>query len=186
MTTYEDLVELGLIQPDEENIESVSFFTGDIVFRKSHFNVWKQCTEDGEAKYGVLDTKNFVVVEFEYDFIGEIESIDGKSILWNCLLLQKNGKFGVLNLDSRKIIVPCEYDNVKFIRHTNPIRCGYEFLIITQNNNLKGLISPFGSPLLNCHYEQIVKFDKDHVLLSHFGLSLDYEVLQGSIVCQND
>ncbi|WP_396152951.1 WG repeat-containing protein [Flavobacterium sp.] len=73
------------------------------------------------AKWGIIDSNNVVIVPIEYEWIDEVESTiwvayKGGKVFYNDEYQEdywmiKNGKLGVFNLN--KLIVPFEYDSIK-------------------------------------------------------------------------
>jgi len=73
------------------------------------------------AKWGIIDSNNKIIVPIEYDWINEVESTiwtvyNGGKVFYNDDYQEdywtiKGGKLGVYNLD--KLIIPIEYDTIK-------------------------------------------------------------------------
>ena len=69
--------------------------------------------ETGEYKTKVLNQKNEEIFT-EYDKVEAIQNKDNNNNLWyeeNVLKVEKNGKFGIINLAGKEIL-PVEYDEI--------------------------------------------------------------------------
>ncbi|MDD4781120.1 MAG: WG repeat-containing protein [Tissierellia bacterium] len=107
--------------------------------------------EDG--KYGVINIDNEILLSFEYDEISNVYESD------DYFRISKNNKFGLVNVNDIKIVIPFEYDNIEY--------SGNE-LVIARNNNKSGLINmnnkvviPFTYDYISYNKEGFIVFKKE-------------------------
>lgn len=88
-------------------------------------------------KYGVVDSKNNIIIPFEWIDISRIYNVD------NYIKVKKNfngnRKYGIYNIITRKLVIPCEYSSISPINASNDFLVGKNnrFNIVDINNNIK-------------------------------------------------
>lgn len=134
------------ILTDYEMVEALENTDGKTVWYEE--NVLRYM-ENG--KYGLIDFSGKKIVEPIYDNIYAIEDIE------KSLILEKDGKKGVINSKTKEIVVPVEYQEV-----TN-ISKSYEDGYIVKNDEGKyGLIGSDKSKILEEKYTEIKRVTKNN------------------------
>lgn len=119
------------------------------------------CTYDiedstGEYKTKALNSKNEEMFK-DYAKIEPIENSDISGNIWyeqNLLKVEKNGKYGLIDLEGKEILA-CEYDNIYSLEKiTNSI-------IVVKDGKL-GLVDSTGSKVIEPIYKEIKSFGKDY------------------------
>lgn len=81
-----------------------------------------------------------------------------KAILDNMLVVEKNEKYGVINLSTKEIILDTKYDEIKYLQQTS------DFLVTS--NNKVGIISKNKQTKVNISYDSIQLIDnKDNLYI---------------------
>ncbi len=123
--------------------------------------------EAGTFETKVLNNKNKELYT-NYQKIEVIYNNDKSNNLWyesNVLKVQKDGKYGLINLEGKEIL-NCEYDEIKAI-------VGTKNAFITIKNNKQGIVDNFGNILIQNNYEQInsltTKYENGFIVKSENG-----------------
>ena len=112
--------------------------------------------EDGSYKTKVVNSKNEEILT-GYEKVEALENYDKDGNLWyekNVLKIQKNGKWGLINLNGAEIS-EIIYDDIKTIK-------GIENSIIVQKDGKYGLLNDKGTTILKPEYAQIINFGDDY------------------------
>ena len=86
----------------------------------------------------------------DYDNVFAIQNYDNNYNMWyedNVLKVQKDGKFGLINLDGKELL-PCEYDSIESLK-------GVKNTILIKKESKVGLVNSNGEVLLDAVYEKI-------------------------------
>ena len=92
-----------------------------------------------------------------YENIFTVQNYDEKNNLWyekNVLKVQKDGKFGLINLEGNEIL-PCEYDSIGTIK-------GVENSLIVKKDSNVGLVNNTGKVIIPVEYSEIETISKDY------------------------
>lgn len=98
--------------------------------------------DDGTYKTKAIDASGKQVFA-DYENIEPIENYDSSNKMWyetNLLRVQKDGKYGMINIDGTSIVA-CEFDKVYALK-------GYKDKIVTVKDNLYGLVDNSGKTLV--------------------------------------
>ena len=166
----------------QENITSIDYFVaynnnkwgvinsnGDIVIDPSYAemiivpNSKKDiflCTfdvnyDDGTYKTKALNSKNEEILT-SYEQIEAITNIDeNQNLSYNgqVLRVQKQGKYGLINMDGTEIL-PCEYEEIKALQ-------GVENAILLQKEGKYGIVNNEGKTLIEPNYVEIQGLGKE-------------------------
>ena len=166
----------------QENITSIDYFAaynnnkwgvinsnGDIVIDPSYAemiivpNSKKDiflCTfdvnyDDGTYKTKALNSKNEEILT-SYEQIEAITNIDeNQNLTYNgqVLRVQKQGKYGLINMDGTEIL-PCEYEEIKALQ-------GVENAILVQKDGKYGIVNNDGKTLIEPNYVEIQGLGKE-------------------------
>lgn len=112
--------------------------------------------ETEEYKTKAINSKNEEVFT-QYDKIEALENYDNSKNIWyesNVLKVQKDGKWGLIDLDGKQIL-DIIYDNIETIK-------GIENSIIIEKDGSKGLVNNKGLKILEPIYSQIMSFGDDY------------------------
>lgn len=112
--------------------------------------------ETGEYKTKALNSKNEEIFT-DYSKIEALENFDSNNNVWyedNVLRVEKDGKYGLINLDGKELL-PCEYDDISVI-------LGIENSILVQKDGNYGLVNNEGTQILETEYSQIQSFGDDY------------------------
>lgn len=113
--------------------------------------------EQGTYKTKVVN-KNNEEIWTNYDKIEALENYDNAENLWyeqNALKVEKNGKWGLINLEGKEI-TDIIYDDIKTIK-------GIENSLIVENDKKFGLINCKGIKVLDTEYAEILRFGENYV-----------------------
>ena len=111
--------------------------------------------EDGTYKTKVIDNKNKELFK-EYDKVQALENYDENKNMWyenNVLLVEKDGKYGLINLDGDNIL-DIVYDNIYTLK-------GVKNSLITVKEEKLGLVDNLGQEVIKNKYEEIKSLGKD-------------------------
>jgi hypothetical protein len=107
-------------------------------------------------KYGLFTRSGEEIASCVYDPIKNYYQLPGSSKKRRTITVQKNGKTGLINIDLRREVIPCEYVNVgAFAPYF------YQGLYIVRRYNhttrehLSGLFDSTGKMILPCEYDHI-------------------------------
>ena len=118
------------------------------------------CTYDvdytsGTYKTKVLNSKNEEIFT-DYEKVEAIQNVDQKSNVWyesNCLKVEKNGKYGLINLSGKELL-PCEYEQITSIEG---IKNAFKYL----KEEKYGVVDGEGKVVLKPEYTDIKNLGKD-------------------------
>lgn len=112
--------------------------------------------EDGTYKTKVINSKNEEILT-NYDKVEALENYDASQNIWyekNVLKFQKDGKWGLIDLDGKEIATNI-YDNIETLK-------GIENSIIVEKDGKKGLLNDKGSKIIDTEYINIQAFGDDY------------------------
>ncbi len=110
---------------------------------------------DGTYKTKALNKKNKEIFT-EYEQVEALENYDESHNVWyenNILKVKQNGKYGLINLDGRKIL-NCDYDDIYALK-------GIKNSLITKKDNKLGLVDNTGRVVIETIYTQIYQLGTD-------------------------
>jgi len=81
------------------------------------------------------------------------EFVDKKAILESMMIIKENEQYGVINVQTGKIILEAKYDEIQYL----PVTA--EFLV--KSNGKYGIMSKEQSVIVKTVYDQIVKIDNE-------------------------
>ena len=118
------------------------------------------CTYDvdytsGAYKTKALNSKNEEIFT-EYEKVEAIQNIDEKSNIWyesDCLKVEKNGKYGLINLVGKELL-PCEYDQITALE-------GIKKAIKVSKEGKFGVVDSDGKVILKPEYVDVTNLGKD-------------------------
>ncbi len=99
-----------------------------------------------DGKYGLIDFEGKEIVKPEYDNIYSLEGID------HSIILEKNGKKGLLNSSTGEVVIDCNYIDIQSISEN--YENGY---IVKNDENKYGIILPDKTVVLENKYDDIKK-----------------------------
>lgn len=105
--------------------------------------------ENGTYDSKAVNEKNEKLYE-NYDKVETITNHDNNNNLWyeaNVLKVQKDGKYGLINLEGKEL-VKCEYDNITVIEGTTNA-------FVTVKDNKQGLVDGIGNLIIENNYSEI-------------------------------
>ena len=105
--------------------------------------------ETGEYKTKAINSKNEEIVT-GYDKIEAIDNIDKNENVWyedNILRVQKNGKYGLIDLNGKELL-QTEYDEIIGLN-------GIENSILIKKDDKYGLVNDTGSVIIEPNYKEI-------------------------------
>lgn len=111
---------------------------------------------DGTYKTKVVNEKNEPIFT-GYDNITAIQNYDENNELWfeeNVLKVQKDGKYGLINLDGKEIL-PCEYDSISIIK-------GIKNSLIVKQDDKTGLVNDDGTIIVPVEYASVTAISPDY------------------------
>lgn len=111
---------------------------------------------DGTYKTKAINDKNQELFT-GYDNIIAVQNFDENNNLWfeeNTLKVQKDGKFGLINLDGKEIL-PCEYDSITTLK-------GIKNSIIVKKDSKVGLVNTDGTIIVPVEYSDILAITEDY------------------------
>lgn len=112
--------------------------------------------ETGEYKTKVINSKNEEIFT-NYDKVEVLENYDTNGNVWNekdILKVQKNGKYGLIDIDGKEILSP-QFDKIDTLK-------GLENSILVQKDGQYGLVNKSGATIIDTKYSKIKKFDNDY------------------------
>ncbi len=112
--------------------------------------------DTGEYSTKALNSKNEEIFT-QYDQIEAIQVVDNNnqvSYISNVLKVQKDGKYGLINLDGKEL-QPCQYDEVSSLQ-------GIQDIIKVQKDGKYGLVNAEGKEIVSTQYADIQGLDKDN------------------------
>lgn len=111
--------------------------------------------DEGTYKTKVLNAKGKEIFT-EYDKVEALENYDENKNLWyeeNVLLVEKSGKFGLINFDGEKIL-DTNFDNIYTLK-------GTKNSLITEKDGKKGLVNHIGLEVVENKYDEIKSLGED-------------------------
>ena len=111
--------------------------------------------EDGTYKTKVIDNEGKELFK-EYDKVQALENYDENKNMWyenNVLLVEKDGKYGLINLDGDKIL-DTVYENIYTLKEVKNS-------LITVKEAKLGLVDNLGKEVIKNKYEEIKSLGKD-------------------------
>lgn len=112
-------------------------------------------TADNSFKTKAINEKNQQIFT-DYENVFTVQNYDENNNLWyenNVLKVQKNGKFGLINLDGKEIL-PCEYDNITVLK-------GVKNSLIIKSDNKIGMADSNGKVVVPTEYVDIQAIEND-------------------------
>lgn len=112
--------------------------------------------EQNTYKTKVVNSKNEEIFT-NYDKVEALENYNKTENLWyekNILKVQKDGKWGLIDLDGKEI-APIIYDNITTLK-------GVENSLIVEKDGKKGLINDKGSKIIDTEYSEIQNFGENY------------------------
>ncbi len=112
--------------------------------------------EEGTYTSKAINEKNNTIFG-EYDKVEVIYNHDKNNNLWyesNVLKVQKDGKYGLINLDGKELI-SCTQDSIE------PI-IGTKSVFVTTSNGKKGLVDSIGKVIIENQYEEITSLTEKY------------------------
>ena len=103
------------------------------------------------GKYGLIDFEGKDVVEATYDNIYALEGVE------KCLILEKDGKKGLINSKIGEIVIPVEYADVLGISES-----GEDGFIVKNQEGKYGVIGLDKSTILETKYDEIKRVTKNN------------------------
>lgn len=113
--------------------------------------------DEGTYKTKVVNKENLEIWT-NYEKIEALENYDKDNNLWyekNVLKVQKDGKWGLINLDGKEIS-EIVYDDIKTLK-------GVENSIIVIKDGNYGLLNSKGVKILDTNYNDILRFGEDYI-----------------------
>lgn len=111
---------------------------------------------DGIYKTKIINEKNEeIYIGYENYFV--IQNIDENNNLWveeNVIKVQKNGKYGLINIDGAEVL-PCEYDSITAMK-------GIKNSLIIKKENLVGIVNSHGTIVVPVEYSDIASITKNY------------------------
>lgn len=111
---------------------------------------------DGTYKTKVINDKNQEIFT-GYDNYYVLQNYDENNKLWleeNVLKVQKEGKYGLINLDGTEIL-PCEYDSITTMKNRK------NSLIVKKENNI-GIVNTDGTIIVPVEYSDVTTITDDY------------------------
>lgn len=111
---------------------------------------------DGTYKTKVVNEKNQEIFT-DYENVVAVQNYDENNNLWfeeNVLKAQKNGKYGLINLDGKEIL-PFEYDSITTLR-------GIKNSLIIKKENKTGLVNSDGTIIVPVEYTSVAAISSDY------------------------
>ena len=111
---------------------------------------------DGTYKTKAINEKNQQLFT-EYENVMAVQNYDENNNLWfeeNILKVQKDGKYGLINLDGTEKL-PCEYDSITVLK-------GIKNSMIVKKDNSVGLVNSEGTIIVPVEYSSIEAITKDY------------------------
>ncbi|MEE0866122.1 MAG: WG repeat-containing protein [Clostridia bacterium] len=148
----------GVIDNEGNNIIDPSY--SEMIIVPNSKNDVFLCTYDvdytsGTYKTKALNSKNEEIFK-DYEKVEAIQNMDDKSNIWyesNCLRVEKNGKYGLLNLSGKELL-PCEYDEIIAID-------GIKNALKIKKDDKYGVVDDEGKLVLKNEYVDITNLGED-------------------------
>ena len=140
-----------IIQPSYEEMIIIPDSTKPVFVCTENVNY-----EDGTYTSKVINEKNETIYQ-NYDKVEVIYNHDKDNNLWyetNILKVQKEGKYGLINIDGKEILSPTQ-DSIE------PI-IGTKSVFVTTTNNKKGLVDSLGKVIIENKYEEITSLTEQY------------------------
>lgn len=112
--------------------------------------------EDGTYKTKVINKAGEEIFT-QFDKVEALENYDISGNLWyeeNVLKVQKNGKWGLINLEGKEL-KPTVYDEITTLK-------GIENSLIVEKEGLVGLLNNTGTEIADTQYTQITNFGEEY------------------------
>lgn len=93
-----------------------------------------------------------------YNSVEALGNCDSNNNVWNednVLKVEKDGKYGLINLDGTEVL-GCIYDKIETLK-------GIKNSILVQKDNLYGLVNNQGNVILACEYTEITALTNDYM-----------------------
>lgn len=142
----------GVINNDGETVIQPSYQEMVVVPDKAKdvfICIYNINEETGEYKTKALNSKNEEIFT-QYEQIETLENIDKNDNIWyeeNVLKVQKNGKYGLINLEGKEI-VSCEYEEIKALE-------GIENSLLITKEGKVGLVNNKGNIIIEPNFKEI-------------------------------
>lgn len=111
---------------------------------------------NGTYKTKAINEKNQQIFT-EYENVMAIENYNENNELWfeeNALKVQKNGKYGLINIDGKEIL-PCEYDSITVLKGIK------NSLVLKKDANL-GIANTDGTIIVPVEYAEVKAITEDY------------------------
>ena len=111
---------------------------------------------DGTYKTKAINEKNQQIFT-EYENVMAIQNYDENNKLWyeeNALKVQKNGKYGLINIDGKEIL-PCEYDSITVLKGVK------NSLVIKKDANV-GVANTDGTVVVPVQFAEVKAITQDY------------------------
>ncbi|MBP3502798.1 MAG: WG repeat-containing protein [Clostridia bacterium] len=111
---------------------------------------------DGTYKSKAVNSKNEQLYT-SYNSVEALSNYDQNNNIWyedNALKVEKDGKYGLINLDGNEIL-RCEYDKIETIK-------GIKNSILIQKDGLYGLANASGNIIIDVNYKEISALTTDY------------------------
>lgn len=118
--------------------------------------VYEVETENGTYKTKALNSNNKEIF-LEYDQVETLENYDKNQNVWyeeNVLKVQKDGKYGLINLKGKSIL-NCEYDDIYTLK-------GIKNSLIIQKGDKLGLVDNSGRVVIEAIYSEILPLGNEY------------------------
>ena len=111
---------------------------------------------DGTYKTKVVNEKNQEIFT-DFQNVVAVQNYDENNNLWfeeNVLKAQKDGKYGLINLDGQEIL-PFEYDSITTLK-------GIKNSMLIKKDNKTGLVNSDGTIIVPVEYDSVTAISKDY------------------------
>ena len=109
----------------------------------------------------------------DYDKIEPLQNYDSNGNVWyeeDVLKVQKDGKYGLLDIDGKEIL-NIEYDEIETLK-------GLKNSILIKKDNMYGLVNAKGATIIDVEFSSIEKFDDDY---KHGYITIDKDKKYGLV-----
>ena len=134
------------ILTDFEMVQAIENTNGQDVWYEENILKYRE-----NGKYGLIDFEGKDVVEATYDNIYALEGVE------KCLILEKDGKKGLINSKIGEIVIPVEYADVLGISES-----GEDGFIVKNQEGKYGVIGLDKSTILETKYDEIKRVTKNN------------------------
>ena len=127
-------------------------------------------------KTKALNSKNEEIFT-DYENLEPIANYDSNNIIsyeQNAIKVQKNGKYGIINIEGREIL-PCEYDDLYSLKNTNNS-------ILVEKDEKIGLVDSTGKVIIEPQYKEIRGLGTDY---TSGYIVITEDNLYGIVDCNN-